>query len=103
MAPTRRRHKENDLLQQPLLDALRAQGYSDIGVRAKALCAIKDFNVTTAVVVGLDPVGDERRDCFEHGHEARQALAAWDGEGHPGGPWIKCKGAGIDLLNPELR
>ena len=30
------------------------------------------------------------------------ALAAWDGEEHPGGPWIKCKGAGIDLLNPSF-
>lgn len=103
MTSTRRQHKDNKVLQQPWLDALRAQGYSDICVRAKVLCAIKDFNFTTAVVVGLDPVGYERRYCFEHGHEARQALAAWRGEGHPGGPWIKCKGAGVDLLNPALR
>ena len=31
------------------------------------------------------------------------ALALWDGQGHPSGPWIKCKGAGVDLLNPSLR
>lgn len=103
MTSIRRQYKDNDVLQQPWLDALRAQGYSDIGVRAKALCTIKDFNFTTAVVVGLGPVGYERRYCFEHGREARQALGAWDGRGHPGGPWIKCKGAGVDLLNPALR
>lgn len=83
MTPTRSRHKESDLFPQPWLDALRAQGYSDLCVRAGSLCAINDFNFTTAIVVGLDPVGYERRYCFEHGHEAREALAAWDGQGHP--------------------
>lgn len=43
------------------------------------------------------------RYCYEHAHEARAALVAWDGVGHPPGPWIKCKGYGIDLLNPELK
>ncbi|MDM0030384.1 hypothetical protein [Variovorax saccharolyticus] len=103
MTSTPDKSNKNDPLQQPWHEWLRAQGYSDLCVRAKAWCAIKNFNFTTAIVVGLDPAGYERRYCFEHGHEARAALAAWDGRGHPGGRWIKCKGAGIDLLNPELR
>jgi len=54
------------------------------------------------VVVGLDAVGYQRRYCYEHAADARAALMAWDGNGHPSGPWIKCKGAGIDLLNPNF-
>ncbi|MBB3180956.1 hypothetical protein FHW64_005395 [Variovorax sp. Sphag1AA] len=69
---------------------------------AGEVCAIKKFNFTTAVVVGLHAQGYERRYCYEHAADARAALAAWDGRGHPGGPWIKCKGAGIDLLNPAF-
>ena len=33
---------------------------------------------------------------------ALRALRDWAGQGHPSGPWIKCKGAGVDLLNPAL-
>jgi hypothetical protein len=94
---------EKSLQQQPWLDALRAEGFSDLCVRAGLLCAVKDFNFTTAIVVGMDPVGYQRRYCFEHAQDARHALAAWDGRHHPDGPWIKCKGGGIDLLNPALR
>ncbi|MCY1224458.1 hypothetical protein D9M72_366160 [compost metagenome] len=67
------------------------------------MCAVKQFNYTTAVVVGLDDVGYQRRYCYEHRADAQAALAAWDGCEHPSGPWIKCKGAGIDLLNPDFR
>ncbi|MBW8466919.1 MAG: hypothetical protein K0M67_01540 [Thiobacillus sp.] len=66
------------------------------------LCALNRFNFTTGLVVGLNTDHYERRYCYEHQHEALEALQAWDGRGHPGGPWIKCKGAGIDLLNPAL-
>lgn len=55
-----------------------------------------------AIVVGPDPMGYSRRYCYEHATEAKAALAAWNGRDHPGGPWIKCKGAGLDLLNPAL-
>ncbi len=66
------------------------------------LCALNRFNFTTGLVVGLHADHYERRYCYEHQHDAHEALQAWDGRGHPGGPWIKCKGAGIDLLNPAL-
>ena len=93
---------KNALLQQPWLEGLCAQGYTDVCVRDGILCAIKGFNFTTAIVVRLGPIDYERRYCFEHAEDARQALATWDGRHHPGGPWIKCKGAGIELLNPAL-
>jgi hypothetical protein len=61
------------------------------------------FDYTTAVVVGLDPTGYRLRYCYEHRSDAQAAIKAWDGLGHPPGPWIKCKGGGVDLLNPNLR
>jgi hypothetical protein len=67
------------------------------------LCAIKDFNFTTAVVFDLRDRGYERRYCFEHRADATASLGGWNGRKHPGGPWIKCKGAKVDLLNPNFR
>ena len=84
------------------LNALAAQGYNGFCERNGPLCAIQRFSFTTAIVVGLCPAGYQRRYCFEHEEDARRALAAWDGKGHPDGAWIKCKGPGIDLLNPAL-
>lgn len=86
----------------PWFEPLTTLRYRHIGVRDGTWCAIQRFNYTTAIVVALDPVGYSRRYCYEHAEEAEAALAAWDGRDHPGGPWIKCKGAGIDLLNPAL-
>jgi hypothetical protein len=85
-----------------LAEMLGGSGYTDFCMRLEQVCAVKQFNFTTAVVVGLDEVGYQRRYCFEHLVDAQSALAAWgDGE-HPPGPWIKCKGAGIDMLNPDF-
>lgn len=86
-----------------LSTALAASGYTDACVLQNQMCALKAFPFTTAVVVGVDLIGYERRYCYEHRADAQAALAAWDGHGHPSGPWIKCKGTGIDLFNPEYR
>lgn len=83
-----------------LEEMLASSGYTDFCVLQDQVCAVKQFNYTTAVVVGLDDVGYQRRYCYEHRADAQAALAAWDGREHPSGPRIKCKGAGIDLLNP---
>lgn len=86
-----------------LLEMHAANGYSDLRTLGEQVCAIKQFNFTTAVVVGLDSVGYQRRYCYELKSDAQAALIAWDGREHPFGPWIKCKGSGIDLLNPNFR
>ncbi len=88
--------------EHPWFEPLTKLRYRHIVVLDGTWCAIQRFNFTTAIVVGLDPVGYSRRYCYEHAEEAEIALAAWDGQNHPGGPWIKCKGPGIDLLNPSL-
>lgn len=77
--------------------------FIDLRTIGGVACGIKRFNFTTALVVGLDALGYQRRYCYEYEFDACSALARWDGEGHPSGPWIKCKGTGIDILNPELR
>jgi hypothetical protein len=89
-----------------LSTALAASGYTDVCILQNRVCALKAFPFTTAVVAGVDLIGYERRYCYEHladaqaAQAAQAALTAWDGRGHPSGPWIKCKGTGIDLFNP---
>lgn len=66
-------------------------------------CGIFKFLFTWGLCVGIDQEGCEKRYCYEHATDAEAALMSWDGQGHPPGPWIKCKGRdGADLLNPEL-
>lgn len=78
-------------------------GYLEIRqTDAGTWCALSRFNFTWALVVGLDESGYALRYCYEHQADASTALKSWNGIGHPSGPWIKCKGPGIDLLNPEL-
>ena len=81
---------------------LASQGYVQLRVIGTAVCGLHRFSFTTGLVVGLNFEGYERRYCYEHAADALAALAAWDGQEHPGGPWIKCKGAGIDLMNPSF-
>jgi len=85
-------------------DAVDQDAYTDLVRKgARGICGLQMFMFTTGLVAGLTPFGYDRRYCYEHAHEARAVLVAWDGVGHPPGPWIKCKGYGIDLLNPELK
>ena len=96
-------HRRADtLLDSSFALELAREGYRKLCIRAGAVCGLYSFNFTTGLVVGLTPDGYERRYCYARVDEAIAALAGWDGQGHPGGPWIKCKGAGIDLLNPSF-
>lgn len=85
---------------------LQALGYTELREIDGKMCGLFRFMFTTGLMVGLDAGGYERRYCYEHGEDALAALVAWDGAGHPSGPWIKLKGMWggerVDLLNPEL-
>lgn len=81
---------------------LRSRGITEVREIQNQVCGLQRFTFTTAVVVGITDQVYQRRYCYEHQADAQAALAAWNGEGHPSGPWIKCKGAGIDLLNPAF-
>lgn len=94
--------RADPLEDRDLHEFLHAQGYAELKHAGAALCGLQRQLFTTGLVVALTAEGYERRYCYERREDARRALAAWDGRGHPGGPWIKCKGAGIGVLNPEL-
>lgn len=85
-----------------LLEFLESQGYSSLRMVNGVLCGLLPFAFTTGLMVDLREFGYELRYCYEHEADALAALLVWDGNDHPTGPWIKCKGRGVDLLNPEL-
>lgn len=105
-APVRGRPKSRRSCAQAVPHALEAflseQGYRELRLIGATVCGLHRYNFTVGLVVGLSFEGYQRRYCYEHQDDARVALAGWDGADHPAGPWIKCKGAGIDLLNPAL-
>lgn len=88
-------------ISQTLKAFLLEQGYRELRLVDGKVCGLHAYNFTTGLVVGLTFEGYERRYCYEHQRDAQLALAAWCGQAHPDGLWIKCKGAGIDLLNPR--
>lgn len=76
-------------------------GYSDVTVRhSRGICGIYRYMYTGGLVVGMDITGHRGRYCYPSMNEAREALAAWSGEGDPGGAWIKYKGAFEERLGP---
>lgn len=85
----------------PTQETSEASGYIPTCILAGQARAVNDFIHTTALVVGIRDESYQRRYCYEHRSAALAALMAWDSRCHPSGPWIKCKGAGIDLLNPQ--
>lgn len=85
-----------------LVEFLEENGYTNIRVIAGKYCGLCRFIYTTGLVVGLNAAGYERRYCYENFADAASALAEWTGVNHPSGPWIKRKGEGGDLLNPNL-
>lgn len=84
------------------IPALEAEGYYGFRQVGGTLCCLYRMNFTHALVVGIDPAGYRYRYCYELESDAAAALASWTGEGHPPGPWIKRKGAGVDELNPDF-
>ena len=84
------------------IPALEAQGYHGFRQVRGTLCCLYRMNFTHALIVGIDAETYRYRYCYELESDAAAALASWTGEGHPPGPWIKRKGAGIDELNPDF-
>lgn len=56
---------------------------------------------TSEIVVGLNEIGSSHRYYYHTMKEATRAIGQWDGKGHPSGNWIKRKGIGEDLPNPN--
>ncbi len=83
------------------LASLRAQDFTSLlGCGSAHLCNVSRLSFTRSLAVDVDLLGHGGRYCYERHGEAEAAFAAWDGDDHPGGPWIKCEGATIEMLNP---
>jgi hypothetical protein len=93
---------DTNLREQQLLQTLSKSGYTHVRRLGNTYVGLLKFSYTVGLVIGLDAIGYERRYCYEHADDAIRALDQWNGAEHPGGPWIKCKGAGVDLLNPNF-
>ena len=88
---------------EDVLRTIRENGYEmPKEVPGNGVCVIAQFAYTWAVMTDLSAMDYGRRYCFEHKDDAVASLLSWEGTGHTPGPWIKCKGDGIDLLNPNL-
>lgn len=78
---------------EQLIAFLEEQGYTNIKTLPDGtLCCINRQLFTTALLVGTTEhsVGRSRY-CYEKWRDAVTALAEWDGQEDPPGPWIKEK------------
>lgn len=70
------------------------------------LYGIQRFMFTFGLLVDIDPYDElnfyKYRYCYPTFNSANDALCEWDGENFPPGPWIKRKGEGGDLKNPNF-
>lgn len=72
------------------------------------LIGVSRFAYTYGLLFKIDPIGQERRYCYENLTDAlRDMHAVEKTDVHPDGPWIKCKGTHlgqfVDLLNPNIK
>ena len=82
--------------------SMEAEGYTNLKEINGVICCIQRFAFTTAIVVGLEAYGYKYRYCYPNHSEAKPSLDKWnDINEHPSGNWIKRKGEGGDLTNPN--
>jgi hypothetical protein len=81
--------------------ALTEDGYTHLREINGLICGLYRYIFTIGLVVGLDEYGYKYRYCYENRIDAIVDIAEWDGKGHPSGDWIKRKGEGGDISNPE--
>lgn len=72
--------------------SLLKNGYFCIKDLTCGTTALRNYVNTTDIVVGIRGPSYRRRYSYDSEALARKALEAWDGNGDPGGPWLKCKG-----------
>lgn len=86
-----------------LKEYLKTEGYYEIReIPGKGLCGLNRFIFTTGLMVSLDEIGYYGRYCYANESDALKALNEWDGNGDPGGPWIKYKGRPEERSNPNM-
>jgi hypothetical protein len=84
-------------------EILEKLGYFNlVYIKGLGWCGITKMLFTYALCVSLNEFGYMCRYCFEHEIDAVGSLNAWDGQDDAPGPWIKRKGLGEDLVNPNF-
>ena len=74
-------------------ERLTGYGYEQVRMLPTGEAAgLSRFLFTTGLCVGLTEIGYRTRFCYPDRASAEAALAEWDGNGDPPGPWIKEKG-----------
>jgi hypothetical protein len=81
--------------------AAEGHGYFDVKVLDGKVCGLLRLAFTTGLIVDIGKYGYNCRYCYPRHGDAVEALAAWDGKGDPPGNWIKRKGGGGDVENPN--
>lgn len=71
-------------------------------IEGKGWCGVRQMLFSFGLFVDITPDSYGYRYCFEHLRDAALALVQWDGQGDAPGNWIKRKGLGADLLNPNF-
>lgn len=90
------------MTESELLEFLKANDYTKLRrLPTGELAGLTHFAFTTAIVVGIDEHGYRIRYCYPNSSDAAAAFESYTGESHPSGMWVKAKGRGIDLLNPD--
>jgi hypothetical protein len=65
------------------------------------VCCLSIMAYTVAIMYNIDEHGYQARYCYHTLVEASEAFNTWSGQGHPPGNWIKRKGDGRDISNPN--
>lgn len=81
-----------------------ALGYAHCRVvPGRGIVGVARFLFTHGLIVGITADRYDHRYCYGREDEAIAALEAWDGEGHPPGPWLKRKGLDPEINNPSFK
>lgn len=72
------------------------------------LCGLKEFAFSWSLVIDVTGYGSfKRRYCYAEKDDALKAIATWDGQCHPPGPWVKLKdklnGIPAEILSTALQ
>ncbi len=70
-------------------------------IPGRNICYLAYMAFTVGLFYNADEQGYQARYCYHTLAEAREAFNTWDGTEHPPGNWIKRKGDGRDICNPN--
>jgi len=86
---------------QRIEEIAKDEGYLVTKVMNGKVYGLNRFMFTVGLVVGIDETGYAYQYCYDNYVDALVDFQTWNGEGHPSGDWIKCKGwPDGDISNP---